>query len=221
MTEAPGWVKGPKLEAAFALADTAHAGKLRKGKEDPYINHLINVAEMVRQFGGNEDQICAAFLHDTIEDTGATDDLLRERISPEVARIVRICTDTEPGDIPPPGKDKLEWKTRKARYHGRLADKSDNDPALLVSLCDKIDNAEDSARDIERDGAAVFWQRFNAGGSCQHWNYTTLLGLYRRKLTDPRATEAVDRLERAVDAMFAGEIPPCTSTDHSHDGMPL
>lgn len=220
MTEAPGWVKGPKLEAAFALADKAHTGKLRKGKQDPYINHLINVAEMVRQFGGNEDQICAAFLHDTIEDTGTTDGLLRERISPEVARIVRICTDTEPGDIPPPGKDKLEWKTRKARYHGRLADKSDNDPALLVSLCDKIDNAEDSARDIAREGAAVFWQRFNAGGSCQHWNYTTLLGLYRQKLTEPGAAEAVDRLERAVGAMFAGEIPRCTSTDHSHDGVP-
>ena len=220
MTEAPGWVKGPKLEAAFALADTAHAGKFRKGKTDPYINHLINVAEMVRQFGGNEDQICAAFLHDTIEDTGTTDGLLRERISPEVARIVRICTDTEPGDIPPPGKDKLEWKTRKARYHGRLADKSDNDPALLVSLCDKIDNAEDSARDIAREGAAVFWQRFNAGGSCQYWNYTTLLGLYRQKLTEPGAAEAVDRLERAVGAMFAGEIPRCTSTDHSHDGVP-
>ena len=216
MTEAPGWVKGPKLEAAFALADRAHEGKFRKGKKEPYINHLINVATMVRGFGGNEDQICAAFLHDTIEDTGVNEQRLRVEISPEVARIVVVCTDTEPGDVAPPGKDKLEWKTRKARYHGRLAAKAENDPALLVSLCDKIDNAEDSARDIERDGAEDFWSRFNAGGSCQHWNYTTLLGLYRQKLTDPRAAEAVERLARAVEAMFAAGIPACTSTDHEH-----
>lgn len=219
MTEAPGWVKGPKLEAAFALADRAHAGKFRKGKDVPYINHLVNVAEMVRGYGGNEDQVCAGFLHDTIEDTGVADEHLRDAISAEVARIVRACTDTEPGDSPHPGKDKMEWKARKARYHGRLAAKPDNDAALLISLCDKIDNAEDSAHDIELLGATALWGRFNAGGSCQHWNYTTLLGIYRQKLTDPRAQDAVARLERAVEAMFSGEIPPCTSTDHSHDGV--
>ena len=220
MTEAPGWVKGPKLEAAFALADSAHAGKFRKGKDVPYINHLVNVAEMVRGYGGNEDQVCAGFLHDTIEDTDVTEDQLREQVSAEVARIVRACTDTEPGDTAQNNnsgkKPKKEWKARKARYHGRLAAKPENDAALLVSLCDKIDNAEDSARDIERLGAAAFWGRFNAGGSCQHWNYTTLLDIYRQKLNDPAAKDAVARLERAVNAMFAGDIPPCTSTDHSH-----
>ncbi|MFM8794790.1 MAG: HD domain-containing protein [Acidimicrobiales bacterium] len=219
MTEAPGWVKGPKLEAAFALADRAHAGEHRKGKpEEPYINHLVNVAGMVRGFGGNEDQVCAALLHDAIEDTGVADEHLRDAISAEVARIVRACTDTETGDTAHPGKDKMEWKAHKARYHGRLAATPDNDAALLVSLCDKIDNAEDSARDIGRLGAVAFWNQkeFNAGGSCQHWNYTTLLGIYRQKLTDPRAQDAVARLERAVEAMFSGEIPPCTSTTHSH-----
>ena len=216
MTEAPGWVKSPKMEAAFALADRAHAGKFRKGKPDPYINHLIKVAEMVRQFGGNEDQICAAFLHDTIEDTDVTEDELRERISPEVARIVVVCTDTDPSDASGESETKLSWHRRKPRYHARLAAKAENDPALLVSLCDKIDNAEDSADDAARLGADVFWEPFNAGGACQHWNYTTLLGIYRAKMTDPRHAEPLDRLEHAVTRLFSVGIPPCTKEDHKH-----
>ncbi|MGA1362979.1 MAG: HD domain-containing protein [Ilumatobacteraceae bacterium] len=218
MTSAPEWVKGTELEAAFTLADEAHTGKTRKDKDEPYINHLINVAEMVRTYGGSIDQIRAAFLHDTIEDTDVTEERLSNEISPGVARIVVVCTDTEPGDVPPAGRDKLEWRERKARYHLRLADKAENDPALLVSLCDKIDNSEDSARDARALGPARFWEKFNAGGTCQYWNYTTLLGLYREKLTDPRAAQAVNRLARALDELFAGDIPQCTSTTHSHDG---
>lgn len=218
MTVPPHWIPSPSagataLQKAFHLADRAHAGKTRKGKDQPYIHHLIRVAELIRDFGGNEDQICAGLLHDTIEDTDVTDELLARETSGEVARIVLVCSDTNPAVD---GTTKPEWHLRKPRYHARLAAEPNNDPALLVSLCDKIDNAEDSAKDLAVSGPAEFWRPFNAGDECQLWNYRTLHGIYLAKITDPRHTAAVNRFGRVLDELFSGrEILPCPSSVHT------
>ena len=66
----------PKFDTALSLALEAHAGQIRKGTENalglplPYITHPVAVATLVQRYGGNEDQVIAALLHDVLEDGG-------------------------------------------------------------------------------------------------------------------------------------------------------
>ena len=57
----------PKIKNAFLYASDMHEGQFRKSGE-PYIVHPISVAEIVAALGLDTDSICAAFLHDTVED---------------------------------------------------------------------------------------------------------------------------------------------------------
>ena len=60
-----------RLADAAALAFRIHASQLRKGTATPYVSHLLAVAAIVLEHGGDEDQACAALLHDAVEDGGA------------------------------------------------------------------------------------------------------------------------------------------------------
>ena len=102
----------------------------------PYIAHLLSVSSRVLVAGGSEIQAIAGLLHDAAEDQGgqATLAVIEQRFGPEVARIVADCTNfvrTEP---------KPEWRPRKEAYLSKLPDKPTQ--SLLVSLADKVDNAE-------------------------------------------------------------------------------
>ena len=71
-----------------------HARQVRKGADTPYIGHLLSVAGLVLEHGGDEDQTIAGLLHDAIENCGTEQEaLIRDRFGPRVARTVRVCTD--------------------------------------------------------------------------------------------------------------------------------
>ena len=59
-----------RLTDAFDYARGLHANQVRKGTTVPYIAHLLGVAALVIDHGGDEDQAMAALLHDAIEDQG-------------------------------------------------------------------------------------------------------------------------------------------------------
>ncbi|MGA7919547.1 MAG: HD domain-containing protein, partial [Candidatus Acidiferrales bacterium] len=65
-----------RFDSAFQLASGLHHSQRRKGTEIPYISHLMSVAALVLEAGGDEDQAIAALLHDAMEDQA---DLLRSR----------------------------------------------------------------------------------------------------------------------------------------------
>ena len=75
------------VERAFEVADRAHKGQLRKSG-DPYITHPVAVAEILLDFGLDANSIAAALLHDTVEDTSYSQELLRKDFGPEVASLV-------------------------------------------------------------------------------------------------------------------------------------
>src|ERR671929_2258074 len=56
------------IERAYAIADAAHAGQLRKSGE-PFITHPVGVAQIVAGLGLDETTVAAALLHDAVEDT--------------------------------------------------------------------------------------------------------------------------------------------------------
>ena len=67
---APTALLGPRFYDAIAYAGSLHGRQVRKGTPIPYISHLLAVAAIVLEHGGNEDQAIAAVLHDAVEDQG-------------------------------------------------------------------------------------------------------------------------------------------------------
>lgn len=177
----------PRFEAAFQYAAMAHGGQLRKGTTVPYLSHLMAVAGLVLEFGGDEDAAIAALLHDVVEDCGgparAVD--VRVRFGPHVAHLVDECTDTDETPKPP-------WRDRKERYIAHLDQASPE--GRLVSACDKLHNSRTIVRSLRHEGAST-WAKFRGGCEGTLWYYATITAAFRR-LNVP--TPLVEELERCV-----------------------
>lgn len=117
------------LEGAIALATKLHAGQVDKSGR-PYMGHLERVAEMVRRSGGNWVQEMAAWLHDSLEDTEATEDLLWKMGVPRMVIELVVCM-THDKSVP----NEVYW--RQIREIGGPA-------TVLVKLCDCYDNLDPS-----------------------------------------------------------------------------
>lgn len=84
-----------RIETAALVAMTAHAavGQRRKYTNAPYHEHCAEVAGIVARIAHDEDMLCAAWLHDTVEDTQLTHDFIAGLFGPRVARLVEGLTD--------------------------------------------------------------------------------------------------------------------------------
>ncbi len=123
-----------KLIEAAAFAAGKHTGQKRKGKdEEPYINHPLEVADLLVSVGGVDDTdvIIAALLHDTVEDTGTTKQDIEARFGKAAADIVIEVTDDK--SLP-----KAERKRLQVEHAPHLST-----GAKLVKLADKISNITD------------------------------------------------------------------------------
>jgi (p)ppGpp synthase/HD superfamily hydrolase len=143
-----------RLSDATSFAFTIHADQVRKETTIPYVAHLMSVAAIVLEHGGNEEQAIAGLLHDAVEDCGVEQEPpIVERFGTRVAHIVRARTDAETFPKPP----SME---RKEAYIAPL-EHTDSD-ALLVSCADKVHNARAICADLRTHRLAVF-DRFNGG----------------------------------------------------------
>jgi len=121
---------------ALAFAAHKHRAQRRKDKEaSPYINHPIALADVLANEGGVVDPVtlCAALLHDTIEDTRTTHKELRRAFGNEIADVVLEVTDDKK-------LEKAERKERQVLHAPHLSRR-----AKLVKLADKICNLRDIA----------------------------------------------------------------------------
>ena len=82
----------------FATAAHAAVGQLRKYTHEPYIVHPAEVARIVRSVPHTDSMLAAAWLHDTVEDTGVTLELIRAEFGAEVADLVGWLTDVSRPD---------------------------------------------------------------------------------------------------------------------------
>ncbi len=80
-----------KIKQAHALAVEAHEGQMRESGE-PYISHPENVALILAQMNMDCDAVCAALLHDVVEDTQHTQEEITEKFGANVSEIVRGVT---------------------------------------------------------------------------------------------------------------------------------
>lgn len=83
------------VEKAQVFATAAHAAvkQVRKYTGEPYINHPIHVMNIVKTVPHTDAMLAAALLHDTVEDTGVTIDLIEQEFGSEVANLVSWLTD--------------------------------------------------------------------------------------------------------------------------------
>ncbi len=163
---------GPRLLRAFAFAFEKHAGQTRKASTIPYIAHLMGVASLVLEFGGDENMAIAALLHDVVEDCGGEPMLteVRRKFGIRVAKIVEGCTDAYTTPKPP-------WRERKERYLRHL--KHADGATRLVSAADKLNNVRSILTDYRQVGDAI-WERFNGGREGTLWYYRALLEEFLR-----------------------------------------
>jgi (p)ppGpp synthase/HD superfamily hydrolase len=184
-----------RFERAFGLASEIHARQVRKGTTVPYISHLMSVAALALEHGGDEDAAISALLHDAIEDSDdgtRTEAQIRGELGDQVADTVVGCSDA----IAVPGEAKAPWRERKERYIRRLAGE-DAPRVLLVSACDKLHNARTIVADLRLIGPAV-WNRFNQSDpAAQLWYYQSLADSYQGRV--PRALSSA--VEHAVAKM--------------------
>ena len=82
-----------KQARLFAIAAHTAVGQFRKYTGEPYHVHPAEVAHIVERFGGTEQQIAAAWLHDVVEDTAVTIEVINTEFGPEVAELVGWLTD--------------------------------------------------------------------------------------------------------------------------------
>jgi (p)ppGpp synthase/HD superfamily hydrolase len=123
-----------KLLEAATFAAQKHIGQNRKGKDEaPYINHPLEVANLLVNVGkvDDYDTLIAAVLHDTVEDTDATREEIAERFGEKVAAIVMEVTDDK--SLP-----KQERKQKQVEHAPHLSTE-----AKQLKMCDKISNITD------------------------------------------------------------------------------
>jgi (p)ppGpp synthase/HD superfamily hydrolase len=143
-----------KFYEAMKFAVELHKNQARKGTQIPYISHLMIVAGMVIEDGGDEDEVIAALLHDAIEDQGGarTREEIQKRFGDKIAGIVDECSDSDVEPKPP-------WKERKDAYLKHVGNASPE--TLRISLADKLHNVRSIVADLSIGGPDV-WKRFNA-----------------------------------------------------------
>lgn len=194
-----------RFTRAVDHARIAHAAQVRKGSNIPYLYHLLGVASLVIEFGGDEDQAIAGLLHDTLEDCGeAHEPIIRAQFGDRVADIVRACTDgTAEGKAShsDPDARRRDWMDRKLAYLAHLAEA--NDDVLLVSGCDKLHNARAIVQDLEAPdvGTAVF-ARFKGGveGTLGYYESLARIQTARGMKVAPVLDAVVERMHGLVGA---------------------
>jgi GTP pyrophosphokinase len=175
-----------RFTSALAYAAELHQEQERKVSGVPYVAHLLRVAGIVLEYGGNEDEAIAALLHDAVEDQGGTPVLeeIRRRFGQSVAETVWGCSDAHVRPKPP-------WRDRKQAHVDHVAAAPPS--VRLVVAADKLDNARSLLREYRVRGESL-WNFFHGGREGTLWYYDAMLAA----LKNAGVTALIEELERTL-----------------------
>ena len=186
----------PQIKKAIQFAAKKHHGQMRKETEPlPYITHLFSVALLVAEDGADDDTVCAALLHDTVEDTNTTREEIVQEFNERVADLVTAVS--EPAGLP--------WKERKTHYLAHL--EHADDEALIIAIADKVDNIESKLAALEKEGNSLF-TRWSQKPEAYIWFHGEALRIAQARLPEHRLTKRladVHNKEREMVAKFAAQ----------------
>ena len=160
---------GDRFERALVMMYRLHRLQVRKGSPVPYVAHLMSVAALVLEDGGDEDEAIAALLHDAMEDQGLTREALRSEFGDRVCAIVEGCTESV---VVP----KLPWRERKVAHLAKVVGATES--VRRVTMADKLHNVRSLLADYERFGPGL-WGRFGGGKAGTVWYYREMVNRLR------------------------------------------
>jgi (p)ppGpp synthase/HD superfamily hydrolase len=136
----------PKERKAWNFAKEAHKGQVRKFINKPYFGaHVVKVNGIVKQYTTDEDLLCAALLHDVIEDCFEDPEvgyhIIEEEFGKRVADIVMELTSSKE-DIDDNYDSKADYLIVKMIHM--------SDDALIIKLSDRLQNISDAFTASER-----------------------------------------------------------------------
>ncbi|MHB2019050.1 MAG: RelA/SpoT family protein, partial [Candidatus Xenobia bacterium] len=153
------------IRKAFQVANQAHGPQIRQSGE-PYIIHPIEVARILTVLRMDTASICAALLHDTVEDTSLTIDECRDAFGPEVAQLVDGVTKlTAISDGKERGEHTFKTKADAQAENLRkiLLAMAKDIRVILIKLADRLHNLrtlgslrEDKQRRIAQESLEIF-----------------------------------------------------------------
>ncbi|MGZ4482997.1 MAG: RelA/SpoT family protein [Nocardioidaceae bacterium] len=142
------------LERAYVTAEKAHGTQARKSG-DPYITHPLAVATILADIGMTEPTLCAALLHDTVEDTSYTLEELRRDFGDEVAALVDGVTKLD--------KVKYGDSAQAETIRKMIVAMSRDIRVLVIKLADRLHNMrtlrylkQDKQERIARETLEIF-----------------------------------------------------------------
>jgi len=128
------------VRQAYEFAAECHEGQLRR-TGDPYITHPLEVTEMVAALELDHHALAAAFLHDVQEDCGISNDEIRRRFGPEVARLVDGLTKLEKLPIHFATNDQMARDGVQAQNLRKMfLAMAEDIRVVLIKLCDRLHN---------------------------------------------------------------------------------
>ena len=172
------------VRTAASIAAFAHRDQKRKVEGTPYIFHPMAVAQKLVSAGvSNEITIAAALVHDVLENTDYSEEKLRRELGDEAVAAVRALTSDRT----------LSWREKKERYIEQI--RNGDDRVKMISLADKIHNAESLLDSHKKQGEAV-WGKFNAGREDKIWFENEMLKIFKESLNDPLVEEYAGLIEK-------------------------
>ncbi|MGA9100946.1 MAG: HD domain-containing protein, partial [Aeromicrobium sp.] len=142
------------IEKAYSIAEQMHEGQFRKSG-DPYITHPLAVATILAELGMTAPTLCAALLHDTVEDTEYTLDRLREDFGDEVVQLVDGVTKLD--------KVKYGDSAQSETIRKMVVAMSRDIRVLVIKLADRLHNMrtlrylrQDKQERIARETIEIF-----------------------------------------------------------------
>ena len=176
------------LTQAITFAARAHNDQKRKGTDLPYIVHPMETMAIAATMTEDVEILCAAALHDVVEDCGVTADELRRVFGERIANLVAFQSEKKEANA------QASWQKRKLHTidHLRAAGRDD----MILTLADKLSNLRSVDRDLRAQGPA-FWQRFNqTNPAMHHWYYASIAGALRPMEGEEAYQEFVSLVEK-------------------------
>lgn len=185
------------LDKAIMFAAHAHEGMVRKGNNQPYIFHPLEVLNLVSMMTDDDEILSAAVLHDTIEDTASTIEDIRQQFNERVAKLVGYETEDKRGQVNKSGT----WVERKQEAIDTLK-KVDDIGAKMIALGDKVSNLR-SFHLLQLQEGEKLWDYFNMKDPTKHyWYYSEVA----KALSDLKDYSVYKEFLFLIDTIFSKYI---------------
>lgn len=182
------------IDKAITFASSAHKGMIRKGTKQPYIFHPLEVLSLVSMMSDDDDVLCGAILHDTVEDTPVTLEDIKREFNDRVAKLVSSESEDKRGQV-----NKAEtWVDRKQEAIEQIKNTTDIG-SKMICLADKVSNLR-SMHIMQMQFGDETWNQFNMKDPLKHyWYYSELA----KVLVDLKEQSVYKEYLFLIDAVFS------------------